>query len=73
MMVKPEGDSAIISEELKPCPFCGDDAVKQLINCNQYLGVKITCNNSDCDILPSTATWHTNDEQVCIDIWNKRP
>ncbi len=55
-----------MSEELKPCPFCGGKAI--LDSHGRY--VYCTNQHSNCDIRPHTKFYDTPDEAV--QAWNKR-
>lgn len=53
-------------EELKPCPFCGGQALL-----DEWCGsFKIRCSNDDCDIKPDTYSDSVKSE--VIRLWNKR-
>ena len=58
-----------MSEELKPCPFCGGEA--DLIN-NDYVYEKwfAGCHNGKCPVQPETYIHGTKDE--AINAWNRR-
>lgn len=52
--------------ELKPCPFCGGEAV--FLKWGYCWSVE--CRNDYCDVLPETAICYTKEEAA--DIWNRR-
>lgn len=53
--------------DLKPCPFCGDEPAKTFSSdCSSFY---IQCMNEDCAIQPGV---DTRDDEHAIAIWNKR-
>lgn len=61
-----------LSEDLKPCPFCGGNARLWSIPTldNTDIGVcSVSCENGDC----RTATLAYGQEHEAIRIWNNRP
>lgn len=56
-----------MSEELKPCPFCGHTATKFFDEVDWYVG----CGGpwTDCRTLPTVSA---NSEQAAIAAWNTR-
>ena len=57
--------------ELKPCPFCGGQAI--VIECryrHNESSFFVKCNNSDCIVIPQT--YENSDMAYVIDIWNRR-
>lgn len=66
-----------MTEELKPCPFCGGEAT--LKDARKYLVVSkhsyitpfsVGCENRHCKVKPYT--WYCDNEQDAIDAWNRR-
>lgn len=57
--------------ELKPCPFCGEKAVKSswFSPSNDTL-YQVSCENDHCQLQPSTA-WKRSDDDV-VRAWNRR-
>ncbi len=57
-----------MSEELKPCPFCGYKLVGYLLNSpicafkcdNPYCGAIVYFDNSACNLFPEKAVTHWN-------------
>lgn len=57
-------------EQLKPCPFCGGEAVLRHENSEMGRTHRIYCLNEDCPIEPRTH-WYWREEQA-IEAWNRR-
>lgn len=57
-----------MSEELKPCPFCGGEA-EIIIFSAEYGTVTVGCANEECDIAMGKAFF--TDEEA-IRHWNRR-
>ena len=51
-----------MSEELKPCPFCGSEA-----KVDDIIGRYAYCPNADCHL------WRLEGEEIEIDEWQSRP
>ena len=58
-----------MSKKLKPCPFCGEEAVLDYFDDDEWY---VYCPNleGDCEIRPSTKFYQT--KQEAIDVWNRR-
>ena len=61
-----------MSEELKPCPFCGKPAeiyyeYDEVLLCTY---AHVGCVNRACAIMPGTAAFV--DEDVAVKVWNRR-
>lgn len=59
--------------ELKPCPFCGSEAVSDWRSSRAKPCItlyQIGCTNSDCIIQPETF-WMATEEKA-IEAWNRR-
>jgi Lar family restriction alleviation protein len=57
--------------ELKPCPFCGSNAIvvqTRYRHGEDYYYVK--CNNKDCHVIPET--YENTEMNYVIDLWNRR-
>ena len=54
-----------MTEKLKPCPFCGNEA-----EFDEWKIFCIRCLNGDCDIKPQTDWFNTKEE--AIEAWNRR-
>lgn len=52
-----------MSEELKPCPFCGGDA-----QIDEICGEEYSAECKNCEI----GTYFNTDKQKVIDAWNRR-
>ena len=66
-----------MSDELKPCPFCGGKA--EMRDARKFLVVSkfsyifpysVRCSNEKCDVKPYTE--YSSTEQEAIDAWNRR-
>lgn len=55
------------TEELKPCPFCGEQPQIFDLKDGRYI---VECVNPDCDVYPYTSIHY--DEQEAIAAWNRR-
>lgn len=53
-------------DKLKPCPFCGREAVIKHGSCGYYA----ECNNGMCKVMPTT--WYYETEEEAITAWNRR-
>ena len=57
--------------ELKPCPFCGGNA---MVIANQYrhgqTAYCVKCNNNDCQVIP--VTYEHCELEDAIEVWNRR-
>lgn len=60
-----------MSNELKPCPFCGGEPTEEvnLVLPYEIELYKIKCENKKCTILPSTTAYKKED---AIKAWNTR-
>ena len=56
-----------MSNKLKPCPFCGGEAVMTYSN----KGFQIFCDNEDC-ILNALEMYNKNTEDEAVEAWNNR-
>ena len=57
-----------MTENLKPCPFCGGDAT---LRKNEYSdGYYVTCLSKTCSVLVVTCQRKTEEEAA--EIWNRR-
>lgn len=60
--------------ELKPCPFCGGEAVtyerRKLDGSGAFYRYSVGCGNSFCEIRPQTGFWKYLSE--AIGSWNRR-
>lgn len=58
--------------ELKPCPFCGEDAkvykLPSIYRNRSYYGIE--CGSNECITLTMSADYRT--EQEAIEAWNRR-
>lgn len=58
-------------DKLKPCPFCGSNAI---VIANNYRHNQTTfcvkCNNDDCRVIP--VTYEYSEMNNAIEAWNKR-
>ena len=52
--------------ELKPCPFCGNTPMLR----NDAGEWRVECSGPECDCLPST--WWYESEEEAIEAWNRR-
>ena len=64
-----------MSEELKPCPFCGGEATLFQIKCithsNGGAGMfQVKCVNLQCNVSPKTMYESSKDEAIVA--WNRR-
>jgi len=63
-----------VSETLKPCPFCGKEAVATVITDNLMpggLGQVVMCADAnDCPVSPMTDSYRTKEKAVAA--WNTR-
>lgn len=55
-----------MSEELKPCPFCGSKAEFDPLS----LGVSVYCPNEECPTTPETGYCDT--QEAAVAAWNRR-
>lgn len=64
-----------MSDELKPCPFCGSRAATYQYSKDAYYKkgapdyFRISC-SADCDVMPDTPD--CRDKEKAIEIWNRR-
>ena len=60
-------------KELKPCPFCGGEAVLETFNTRKGYEATIQCNGR-CILYMSTITYDTEKEAVenVVKAWNRR-
>ena len=60
--------------KIKPCPFCGGDAVLQnkaiAISPELIPGYRVACGNELCEISPATRIHSTKEEAIAV--WNHR-
>lgn len=69
-----------MTEKLKPCPFCGDEAILfEAVN-GETKGYYISCirrghifDEPKCPVEPMISRWGTNAKEQAIEAWNKRP
>ena len=58
-------------EELKPCPFCGCNAI---VIANRYRHDEtcfyVKCRNNECFVIPET--YAHSDMECAIEAWNRR-
>lgn len=52
-----------MEKKLKPCPFCGNDAILL----KQVYGYSVTCSKCSASIKPFYET-----EEIAVKIWNQR-
>lgn len=61
-----------LTDKLKPCPFCGEDAkvyeIPSIFRNSPFFG--ILCGSDDCIALTMSADYQT--EQEAMKAWNKR-
>ncbi|MCB1688566.1 MAG: Lar family restriction alleviation protein [Halioglobus sp.] len=62
-----------MSEELKPCPFCGSEAKHDVDADHHGEFHTIGCSNDDCCAWWLFYTIHSSDVQHAISQWNRRP
>lgn len=53
--------------ELKPCPWCGSDAVLVKRGVGRYF---VSCGNEDCDVRPALRFYFKR--KAAIEAWNRR-
>lgn len=59
-----------MSNELKPCPFCGGEA--ELRKWRRWLDFqKVMCINRDCIIYHADDKWYKTEAEA-IEAWNRR-
>ena len=58
-----------MSEKLKPCPFCGGEAVLDSVDYDAWY-VQCIDYDGDCEMRPSTELCETSEDAV--EIWNRR-
>lgn len=56
-----------MTDELKPCPFCGSSAV---IRSNGEYQYYVRCTNFDCSVHPTTYVMTTPEKAIAA--WNRR-
>lgn len=56
-----------MSEQLKPCPFCGSEA--KIFH--KYYGWSVYCDNLNCQIR-TLGTWEYKSIEQAITAWNRR-
>ena len=56
-----------MSDELKPCPFCGGEAKMNRVGNGVY---EIVCSNNGCRVQPETP--RVGDETEAVKAWNTR-
>jgi Lar family restriction alleviation protein len=62
-----------MSEEIKSCPFCGDEAMLLHVDCVEGEAVdfySIQCANESCGVQPDSVEMGNKDE--IIEAWNTR-
>lgn len=55
--------------ELKPCPFCGCNAI---LNTRMHYGTKqyhVVCDNYECN---ASSGWYVDNKELAIKRWNRR-
>lgn len=57
-------------DDLKPCPFCGGNAVVRRVPDRDITPWYVRCNNPDCAMWVVTCNRDTAEE--AIKLWNKR-
>ena len=55
--------------KLKPCPFCGGEAIMENLNVPTYR-FRVICNNVKCDVHPNT--WLRRSAKEAAEVWNRR-
>lgn len=55
------------TDELLPCPFCGEHAEVYDFKDGRYL---VECSNTNCDVYPYTSIHY--DKEDAIAAWNRR-
>lgn len=57
--------------ELKPCPFCGEEATLQrYFDPHEDIAFYVACSGESCEVSPMTNDFRT--EQEAIEAWNHR-
>lgn len=56
--------------KLKPCPFCGGEAVLMKVTFTAGMSYYVRCGNGKCAVFPITKSYSTDDE--AIEVWNMR-
>ncbi len=56
--------------ELKPCPFCGGEAIVKTVEVLMYPTYYVRCGSLKCRVMTSTVNCQTKNE--AIKIWNRR-
>ena len=57
--------------ELKPCPFCGGNAIVVATNYrHDETSFRVRCANKECHIIPST--YENESMDFVIEVWNRR-
>ena len=55
--------------ELKPCPFCGGEAIMERLAVPKW-EYRVRCNNIRCKIQPNT--WLRKSKEEASEFWNRR-
>ncbi|MBQ9564189.1 MAG: Lar family restriction alleviation protein [Synergistaceae bacterium] len=58
-----------MTDKLKPCPFCGGEAVLDFVDDDAWY-VHCIDYDGDCDMRPHTKSYETPEE--AIEVWNRR-
>jgi len=59
-----------VDNELKPCPFCGCEAILRERNTISPYKWEVTCDGQECDVFPQTDTHETPEPAIAA--WNTR-
>ena len=58
--------------ELKPCPFCGSNAVAHYIKDDRYHEIRVGCSKCWCMVEKTLGRWEEVDIKNTIKKWNTR-
>lgn len=56
--------------KLKPCPFCGGEAVLKRVPFTAVTPYYVRCDNRECAVMAATCNRETAEE--AIELWNRR-
>lgn len=60
-----------MSEQIKPCPWCGNKAMLRYIDGEKKLWyIRCSSTSKNCPVIP--CTWVTDSEEEAIKDWNTR-
>jgi len=59
-----------MSEELKPCPFCGESPILSVMTYGKEVRPCVSCENLRCSVSPCTEGFEMQAEAIAA--WNKR-